>query len=412
MASYQDIVDRMMFGHGILSAPPEDFDPSQGGVLSEGDRQRAFSGTLANMAQNIAQANERGGSTGSLLAAAAGGLTEGREFYKRTVEERARQQQQYTQSQQDRDAWRAIFNGDADPNNLPAGMTPQDAAAIGIAGPNSGVSSALLSRQAQQSERFGDPVQGQDGNWYQENLVTGRFEPMGSGGRRGPLVQIGDMSPGQEDISTRAGEMYDAARDAVDANLSILQTVDTMGQVASIGAENGWSPGYHTQPAAFVQGVFNSLGLEEIEVDPNAGITQAVRAGGNQLALYLRNPNSGGGLTGNTSNKDLQFLKNSIPGVAMTPEGFYLTLEIMQKKHQFAVDYQRAKAEEIYNNNGRISPEFDEEWQQKGFLNEQDKLRIKEILGRGAAEAPDSDEPTESDYRALSDEEMPAGMTN
>lgn len=412
MASYQDLVDRFVYGEGLLSTPPADFDPSQGGTVSGGDRQRAFAGTLANMAQNISTANQKGVGTGGLLAAAASGMTEGREFYKNTVEERARQRQQYTQSQQDRDAWRAIFNGDADPANLPAGVTAADAAAMGIAGPDSGVSSALLARgQGQEAERFGNPIQGPDGNWYQQNLTTGQYEPMGSGGRQGPLVQIGDMSPGQDDISQRAGEMYDTARLAVDANLGIAQTVDTMGQVARIGAESGWSPGFHTRPAAFVQGVFNSLGLEEVVVDENAGITQAVIAGGNQLALYLRNPASGGGLTGNTSNKDLKFLLESIPGVSMTPEGFYLTLEIMKKKHQFAVDYQRAKAEEIYNNNGRISPEFDDEWQQKGFLSADDKIRIKAILGHNAPRPSDDGGAfTEEDYRALDEDEMPAGV--
>jgi hypothetical protein len=60
-----------------------------------------------------------------------------------------------------------------------------------------------------------------------------------------------------------------------------------------------------------------SLGISAPTLE--LGTQQAFRALSNQAALYLRNPASGMGLTGNTSDRDITFLKQGGPGLAQSP---------------------------------------------------------------------------------------------
>ena len=75
----------------------------------------------------------------------------------------------------------------------------------------------------------------------------------------------------------------------------------------------------------------------------------------NKMALILRNPDSGLGLTGSTSNRDLSFLKASVPGLGKTPEGNMLILRAYEKVHNYkkaVIDEQNRLIEE----NGGIAP--------------------------------------------------------
>ncbi len=378
MASYQDLVDRFVYGEGLLSTPPADFDPSQGGTVSGGDRQRAFAGTLANMAQNISTANEKGVGTGGLLAAAASGMTEGREFYKNTVEERARQRQQYTQSQQDRDAWRAIFNGDADPANLPAGVSPQDAAAIGVAGPQSGVSSALLAGSAP-TDNWVDLGPSEDGSrMMQRNMVDGQMRSvlMQAGGGTTVDVNLNENTAMQ--LSDNAYKAIQKAQESTDAQYNILQSYQMMEDIALGGEEQGWTPNMFNRFTAGAQRL-----LEGFNIDANfgAGTTEPLTAMTNKLALYFRNPASGGGLTGNTSNRDVIFLKESIPSSTMSREGFWTLLKMSQAQAKFAAEYQEAKQDELLTNNGVLKKAFRDEWRNKKFLTDELREEIKQLAG-------------------------------
>ena len=60
-----------------------------------------------------------------------------------------------------------------------------------------------------------------------------------------------------------------------------------------------------------------SLGIN-VDSTADAELTQAI---GNQLALTLRNPASGGGMPGSLSDPDREFLTASSPGLDHTPQG-------------------------------------------------------------------------------------------
>jgi len=69
--------------------------------------------------------------------------------------------------------------------------------------------------------------------------------------------------------------------------------------------------------------------IEQLGGNPQ-GVAEAetFNALSNQLALRLRNPESGMGLTGNTSDRDVQFLKASVPGLQQTEKGNRRLIEI------------------------------------------------------------------------------------
>lgn len=74
-----------------------------------------------------------------------------------------------------------------------------------------------------------------------------------------------------------------------------------------------------------------------IEVEGLGG-QEAYRALTYQLALRLRNPDSGMGLTGNTSNRDVTFLKESVPGLEKTEQGNRLLLKMYLKIQQRKIE--------------------------------------------------------------------------
>ena len=82
---------------------------------------------------------------------------------------------------------------------------------------------------------------------------------------------------------------------------------------------------------------------------------ELIRKTSNEMALRLRNPESGLGLTGNTSNKDLDFLKNSVIGLGRTEAGNLKIIDAMERFNKLKM----AVAEEqnrIIENNGGVPP--------------------------------------------------------
>ena len=66
-----------------------------------------------------------------------------------------------------------------------------------------------------------------------------------------------------------------------------------------------------------------------IDINPNLPALQAAQSFQNQLALRFRNPESGFGLTGSTSDRDLSFLKSIPPSIAQTPQGRRIITEVL-----------------------------------------------------------------------------------
>jgi hypothetical protein len=97
----------------------------------------------------------------------------------------------------------------------------------------------------------------------------------------------------------------------------------------------------------------NPDGLEEGEI---------LRALGNQLALRLRNPDSGMGLTGNTSDRDVKFLKDSVPNIEKSPEGNRKLIEIAVRINQRKVE-KAEMAKNYIRQNGSMDG-FNKKWKE------------------------------------------------
>lgn len=74
----------------------------------------------------------------------------------------------------------------------------------------------------------------------------------------------------------------------------------------------------------------------------------------NQLALMIRNPDSGMGLPGATSNRDISFLTASVSRLAGTPEGNKLILKQYEKLYDFNKDIIDFQNKLIEKNNGVV----------------------------------------------------------
>jgi hypothetical protein len=106
-------------------------------------------------------------------------------------------------------------------------------------------------------------------------------------------------------------------------------------------ADTGWFA-----PATLpIKQAFQQLG---VPIADDVPLLEAMRAQQNLMALRLRNPDSGFGLTGNTSDRDVTFLKDSVAGIEKTPEGNRAVLTIMMAKQRREAFLSRAKAEYIF----------------------------------------------------------------
>ena len=78
-----------------------------------------------------------------------------------------------------------------------------------------------------------------------------------------------------------------------------------------------------------------------IDIGDTPGPKEAAQALARQLALKFRNPDSGFGLPGATSNRDLIFLQSMTPGLEMTPEGRKLMRTVSERMAKRAKEYLR-----------------------------------------------------------------------
>ena len=107
--------------------------------------------------------------------------------------------------------------------------------------------------------------------------------------------------------------------------------------------------------------------------------------------MLMRNPASGMGLTGSTSNRDLTFLKGSVAGLSKTPEGNKLILKGLLKVYEMQKRVMAEQSRLIKENNG--VPPLNLESKLESFVIEQDvfgedlrnqMIRLQEA-GKGGA---------------------------
>lgn len=177
-------------------------------------------------------------------------------------------------------------------------------------------------------------------------------------------------------------------RDKVQSDNDTLLNMAPMKQALAEGLQTGY--GQETllkiRKAALTSGL---LDVNKKDIS-DAEVTQAI---GNRMALILRNPASGGGLTGNTSNADREFLSASVPGLNKTPQGNLKLMELAQRKHDFDLAVLNESHRIITANGGRPPSNFDAMLinfsEKHPLLNQKDKQEIQALIDAGSG-APDT----------------------
>lgn len=202
----------------------------------------------------------------------------------------------------------------------------------------------------------GQPVQGFSdpyGNYYKGNreLATGNITPYDS-----PSVSV-NIDKGEDEATKAYGKSVGnraATRDEQsNATYQDDATLDRMQLALASGARTGFGESVILD----IRGAFDTLGW--VPLPEGANETEVIRALGNQLALRMRNPNSGLGLTGNTSNKDLDFLKQSVAGIDRSEKGNMLLIEMAKKVNKFKRDIASEQARIISQNGGVVPTDLD-----------------------------------------------------
>ena len=144
---------------------------------------------------------------------------------------------------------------------------------------------------------------------------------------------------------------------------------------------------------------------------------EALTAISNQFALELRNPSGGAGMPGALSDKDREFLQQSVPGLERTPGGNRLIIDYMRRMAERSIQVDKLRRDYVRQHK-RLDEGFYDilaEWSEANpVFTQADEAAVAQVLGgggQGGASAP-SQVPqqgqgrpvqvrTEEDYRLL-----------
>ena len=148
------------------------------------------------------------------------------------------------------------------------------------------------------------------------------------------VIEAEEKGLGRKKLNEKLAEQFAKDIEFARKSLEMDQQLDRMSLALSRGAKTGKMEEFILEGKSFLQSIGFDVGdLSEQEM---------LRELSNKMALMLRNPSSGLGLTGNTSERDLQFLKDSVPGLARTEGGNVAIIGMLKKVN----GYKQALAQE------------------------------------------------------------------
>lgn len=177
---------------------------------------------------------------------------------------------------------------------------------------------------------------------------------------RGPSVVInGEGDPGAKKYFEQRGEADSKALDAIYAGADQSQKL-----VNNLNAFAEVLDGVSTGSLSNIQVDFSRLGSSlGLEIPADMDKLQAGRAIANQLALLVRNPDSGLGMPGQVSDRDVNFLKESMPRIVNTPGGNKMIIEVLKRVSARAVERAQKATEFEQSHEGRFKQvDFEKEW--------------------------------------------------
>lgn len=152
---------------------------------------------------------------------------------------------------------------------------------------------------------------------------------------------------------TKVGER--AAQRVTEAEATL--TSDASLERAQLALARGANTGFGEETILELKSLGATLfGLEFSESDQEAEI---IRKLGSEAALRLRNPESGMGLPGAASNRDLSFLKNAVFGLQRTEGGNVKILDYMLRMNKMKRDVVDVQNRLITSNGGKTPIDLD-----------------------------------------------------
>lgn len=148
---------------------------------------------------------------------------------------------------------------------------------------------------------------------------------------------------------------YQKLRDQANAATGMMQQYD----IAEKALASGVRTGFGGEAELAFRKLLQATGLSEQDANAIAG-GELVAAVGNRMSALMRNPESGMGMPGSVSDRDLQFLKQANVGLGNSPEGNAKMIELFRRTEQRKIEV--AKLANAYvKKNKVLDAGFDDE---------------------------------------------------
>lgn len=188
----------------------------------------------------------------------------------------------------------------------------------------------------------------------QRNKTTNRMYPLKTGGGNQTVNVIpGKTPPPSEKFDKKmweqAATQFTEASKAYPLLKEQNYSLDKVKNAIANGAKTGL--GQET-----IMNFKKLGGLLGMEIDPEISEQELVQSVQNRIAMLVRNPDSGGGLPGAASNRDVKFLVNSVPGLMKTPGGNLILIDMLQKVNTMKMDFYEFQSGLLKN--GRAPADF------------------------------------------------------
>lgn len=133
-------------------------------------------------------------------------------------------------------------------------------------------------------------------------------------------------------VGEKYGEKYVSIMNGADSALTELDQYNVLEQALNTGIRTGF--------AGEAELALQKAGVAAGLLDPNEKIAagETIQKMSNKMALAMRNPESGMGMPGSLSDKDLVFLKDSQIGLSTSPEGNKVALEVFRRMARRRLD--------------------------------------------------------------------------
>ena len=196
---------------------------------------------------------------------------------------------------------------------------------------------------------------------------------------KSPYLESAEQKRG-EGAGKAISDVNNMAREAINQNarLDTVMNALTKGSGTGLGKETIMK----------LRSLGKTFGLDTGDLSGQ----ELIRSIQGEMALRARNPESGLGLTGNTSNRDLEFLKSIVPGLEITEQGNIAIINSLKKINKMKIDLARYQGKLIKENGGKMP--MDLETKMLDYANayeiftEEERKRMGDMAGSQSGSAP------------------------